>query len=281
MSMDQLVGFYGVGSGDAKLFPRRVQLVKPDTGWQGFVDTWIKPARDAGLRRFLLWMPFGQEVGENDGIRTQTVNGKSFPTRVRFDQYQQAERAGLTWLTTGFVEAIRPLVEDGCQVIAYCGTLGGAPEYENATTVGQRIYLAESLSVFLRAGCDLAFDSAVHSPPWHYVSTVADWLRQGGTRVYCEAMPYLTAPQWASGDVLSVEAQYQNATKSINASLFVNPRLITGELVRMMITPEAGKNWATLYREKVPPALADGHSVCIFAKSFMDQGGKFSELTGA
>lgn len=278
MSADRIVSFLGVASGAATL-PRRVQLVTPATGWQGFVEKYIRPQVDAGCRRFLLWMPFGQETGDNDGLRTQVVGTRKFSTRVRFDQYQQAQRAGLDWLTGGFAEAIRPLSDAGCKVIAYTGTLPGAPEYERERWYRQR-WIDDCLQPFKDANCDLAFDSSILAPCDHYCSRIVNDLSQSSAaKVYCESMPQQVAPHWSTGDVFSVEEQYQNALNPVNRKILVDPAEILGELVRAVISGyPKDHTWLSYYRAKVPQILADGHTACIHVKSFLDQGGKLDEF---
>jgi hypothetical protein len=281
MSLDKIISYWGIGSGSPKVNPRRIQFVT-ESGWLGFVATYLKPQIDLGVSRFLLWMPFGQEFdAERDGLRAQSIGKEVFQTRVRFDQYLLAQAAGMKWLTGDFVEAISPLVKSGCQVIAYCGTLGGAPEYEDADDQERLQLVNGSLAPFMAAGCDLAFDTACRSPEWHYVTDLADHLRDQGVRVYCESMPYLSAPHWSHGDVMASESMYQAAAMPTNAGTFVNPKLIRGELVRGIwgaVEPPY-KTYVDFYSAVVPKAIADGHSVCIQLRHFLAQQGKLEQLT--
>lgn len=282
--LDQLISYFGIASG---IGPRGLQLVTKETGWQGFVDKYIAPQRAQGIRRFLLWMPFGQEIQYVDGkpttagLRTQRVCGQSFASRVRFDAYQLAKQAGLDWVTKGFVEAIRPLVLDGCQVIGYCGALGGAPEFELVSGRDRQRYLADSLEPLRRAGCDIAIDSACLSPSGHYVTPIAYALRTANVRVYCESMPTQLGPHWANGDVISDERQYQVALDPTSRKVLCDPKEITGEIVRgFWMAPPTGMNFVGWYREAIPKVLNEGHSACLHLVGYLREKGEIKDLLG-
>ncbi len=66
--IDRLVAYFGIGSGSDPT-RRYIQYVTPQTGWAGFVQEWIAPLVNQGVRRFLLWMPHGRETT----IRQQLV----------------------------------------------------------------------------------------------------------------------------------------------------------------------------------------------------------------
>lgn len=281
MKLDQLISYWGIGSGSPQVYPRYVQFISPTLSWKQFVEAYINPQRKLGVNRFLLYMPFGQEIT----LRTQVVNRIKFDTRLRFDQYQQALATGLTYITEGFVEAIRPLVDDGCQVIAYTGTPGGAPEIERRRW-DRKKFLYDCLAPFRAANCDIAIDSACRSPAGDYVDQLANQIRtQTAAKVYCESMPRVEAAQWAKGDVISVEEQYQNALIKSNQNILVDPAKIDGEIIRLFTSVQdayvenKAMNWAKWYREKVPGVTNPRHSVCLHLRSFLDAGGKLEELT--
>lgn len=235
--IDRIVSFFGIASGDSKLFARHVHLVDAKTGWRGFMDKYVRPQLDLGVRRFLFWMPFGQ-----DELRDHHVAGRTFKSRVRFDQWQQAlahQRdvpVGQRWMTEGFVEETRKLTDAGCQVIGYTGTFPGSPEYDCASGLQRRAYVEQSLSPFLAAGCDVAFDSAVRAPAWHPLRRITHELRNRNVRVYVEAMPYNATthgdPIWADADVIADESMYLAAVADTQQKLFVHPTQIRGEIVR-------------------------------------------------
>lgn len=278
--IDRIVSFFGIGSGSAAHFPRQVQFVSEKTGWRGFVDQYLAPQRALGIKRFLLWMPFGQ-----DTIVDHRLLGKDRPSRVRFDQFLQAKRAGMTWLTECFGGAIRPLVAEGCQVIAYTGTFADALEWSRMNWLDRAEYVHGSLLPFLEAGCDVAIDTSVAFPDWHPLVEVAEWLRARGVKVYCESMPVSRNPYWGTCGVTATESMYLAAR---NDPAFVAPPKIAGEIVRGFWGPPPapwnadGKlDWAGWYKAKVPQALKDDggkHSVCLQLRAYLNQGGKIEEL---
>jgi hypothetical protein len=275
LSINKIISFWGIGSG-GKPETRFTQFINSKTGWNGFVaQADFQRQLDAGVKRFLLWMPFGR-----DDLRQQTVNGIEYPTVLRFDAYPQAKKANLPWLTTGFADAIKPLTEKGVQVIAYMGSLPGSPEFETESGLVRRAYLDDALEPFEDAECDYCFDTACLAPKSHYCTNIVYGLRRKGTRVYCESMPRADQPHWAEGDVLSSELQYQAALAPGNRSVLCDPKAITGELVRGIwdaVVPPY-KNYVDYYQAVVPKALADGHSVCLQVRHFMAQGGKLEGL---
>jgi hypothetical protein len=221
-------------------------------------------------------MPFGR-----DDLRQQRVNGIDNPTVLRFDAYTQAKKTKLAWLTAGFPDAIRPLTEKGIQVIAYMGSLPGSPEFETESGLVRRAYLDDALEPFEDSECDYCFDTACLAPKSHYCTNIVHGLRRKGTRVYCESMPRADQPHWAEGDVLSSEEQYQAALSPGNRSVLVDPKAITGELIRgiwdlKLAPPKA--TYAEYYPTVVPKAISEGHSVCLQVRHYLNQGGKLEGL---
>lgn len=276
MSVDRLISFWGIGAG-SDTSRRRMQWVTPEGGWPAFVATHLVPQMKLGIRRFLLWMPFGQ-----DELRQQTVGGVTFETRVRFDQYLLARSRGPAWMTDRFAESIAYITREGCQVIAYCGTLPGAPEYEHERWYRDE-WIDACLQPFKRGNCDLALDTIVRSPPGHYGTRLVRELRcrHPGLKVYAESMPLAAQPHWAQGDVISVEAQYQHAASPANRQTLVDPAKIIGELVRMLTDrPAGGNGWRPWYRAAVPRVLGDGHTACVYLQHYLAEHGTLEELVG-
>lgn len=275
--LKQIISWWGIGSGgDASR--RHVQWVEPNDGWQGFVARRIQPLREQGVRRFWLHTPMGHA-----GVL------RSFPpagdTLIRFDQYVEArEKTSFRWLTRGFAEAWLPLTRAGVQVVAYLGTLQGAPEFDDRQRGAQRDFLdrtARSLRPFLAAGCDLAIDSAVLARPGDYTYELVRLLRARGVRTYVESMPRVDAPHWFDADIVSSEEQYQAATRAGNQHVLAPPEKLTGEVVRGFWSAVNRQQYAdhrAWYRAEIPAALARGHSVCLALVHFLNAGGKLSEL---
>lgn len=274
--LDRIISFWGISSG-GNPDVRFTQFINSKTGWRGFVNQPdFKKQLDAGVRRFLIHMPFGREKD----VRQQLVNGQKFDTFYRFDAYQQAVAANLPWLTTGFAEEFKALVDNGCQVIAYMGTLAGSPEFEVASGIARRQWLDGSIEPTEDAGCDYAIDTACRAPSGHYCTNIVDAMRRKGTRVYCESMPRIEADHWCKGDVISSETQYQAAVGDVKRVALCDPSKIVGELVRGLWdpAPQPFKNYADYYKAVVPEVLKAGHTACLQLRHYLNQGGKLEEL---
>jgi hypothetical protein len=276
MSLNRIISFWGIGSG-GNPDVRYTQFIESKRGWRGFVNRAdFQDQLNAGVCRFVLHSPFGREKD----VRWQTVNGEKYDTIYRFDAYQAALQSKLVWLTNGFAEAIKPIVDQGCQVIVYLGSLAGALEYELVSGSERRKWLEGCLKPFKEAGCDYAIDTACRAPLGHYCNDIAEEMRGAGRRVYCESMPRAEADQWCLGDVMSSEEQYQAALNDKTHQALCDPKRIVGELVRGMWQPAPPpyKNYVDYYQAVVPKALADGHSVCLQVRHFLAQGGKLEGL---
>lgn len=276
--LDQIISWWGIGSGgDASR--RHTQWIEPDDGWPGFVERRILPLRGLGVRRFWLHTP----MGHSGVMRNQPVVGD---TLIRFDQWLEArEKPSLGWLTRDFAKAWLPMTRGGVQVVAYLGTLPGAPEFGDLLRGRQRDYfdrLTKSLRPFLDAGCDLALDSAVLSQPGDSVYELVQLLNSRGVRTYIESMPRVDAPHWFGADIVSSEEQFQAASHPGNQHILAPPERLTGELVRgfwSAVDRQKYSDHRAWYRAEIPAALERGHSVCLALIHFLNAGGKLSELT--
>lgn len=277
--LNQIISWWGMGSGgDASR--RHTQWIQPDTGWAGFVDRQIQPLRALGVNRFWLHTPMGHA-----GVV------RNFPpvgdTNIRFDQLLEArEKPSLRWLTRGFAKAWLPLTRADVQVVAYLGTLPGAPEFDDLARGRQRDFfdrLTKSIRPFLDAGCDLALDSSVLSKPGHYVYEFVQLLKSRGIRTYIESMPRVDAPHWFGADIVSSEEQFQAASNPGNQHILAPPERLTGEIVRGFWSAVNRQKYAdhrAWYRAEIPAALARGHSVCLGLVHFLNAGGRLNELAG-
>lgn len=275
--LNQVISWWGIGSGGDPT-RRHTQWIQPQTGWSGFVERHVRPIRELGVKRFWLHTP----MGHSGVVRDQPPIGK---TGIRFDQWLEArEKPSLAWLTKGFARAWLPLTRDNVQVVAYLGTLHGAPEFDDLLRGRQRDFfdrLARSIRPFLDAGCDLALDSALLSPPGHYVYELVQLLKSRGIRVYIESMPRVDAPHWFGADIVSSEEQFQAASNPANQHLLCPPEKLTGQIVRGFWNPPDRQRYTDFrayYRAVIPPALARGHSVCLAMAHFLAAGGTLNEL---
>lgn len=275
--LEQLVSWWGIGSGgDASR--RHAQWIHPESGWAGFVEKHIRPVRALGIQRFWLHTP----MGHSGVTRSFAPVGKS---GIRFDQLLEArEKTSLRWLTQGFAKAWLPLTRANVQVVAYLGTLHGAPEFDDLARGRQRDFfdrLTQSIRPFLDAGCDLAIDSSVLSMPGHYVYEFVRLLKSRGVRVYIESMPRVEATWWYDADIITSEEQFQAASNPGNQHILAPPERLTGEVVRgfwSAVNRQKYADYRMWYQAEIPAALARGHSVCLAMAHFLSAGGTLDDL---
>ena len=156
-------------------------LARYNITWLQFVQQTLVPQTEWGVRRFMLHLPFGKDPTEGP---------------MSFDSYLVAQQRDLQVIWTGFVQAIRPLVEgfytdgDPVEVICYLGSLRVDPSF---IQLKEQAYAAEWISRFwqsiqpvLDAGCSLAFDTGGTFPevgPEYWAVGMVEAL---GTQVYIE-----------------------------------------------------------------------------------------------
>lgn len=275
-SLDKIVCFYGIGSGsDASR--RFVQWVTPARGWAGFVTDYVLPMMQRGIRRFLLWMPHGREAA----TRNQFIGNSWLPTNLRYDAWRLARKSTANnWYTTGFTEAFYPLTTSGIEIIAYVGTLHGAPEFDILPPGQAKWEAAMAIAPFLDARCSIALDTATRSRPGHYVYDLAQLLKSSGYKYYIEPTPQVNGPHWFSSPCVLSDAQWTAVSNPINQWLLAAPSLLSGEIIRGWFNamPAPYANVREWYRFTVPPALAQGHTCCLPLHQYFLTGGTVPEL---
>lgn len=277
-SINQIVCSYGIGAGnDASR--RFVQYVWPARGWKGFVDDYITPMINLGLRRFLLWMPHGVEVTP----RNQLIGNVWRSTNLRYDAWRLArQNASLSWLTTGFAESFYPLTTSGIEIIAYVGTLHGAPEFDSLPSGQAKWDAAMAVAPILDARCSLALDTSICSKPGHYVYDLAQLLKNCGYKYYIEPTPYVDGQQWFSSPCIVSDEQWTAVSNPANWNTLAAPSKLTGEIIRGWFgtRPAIYPTVREWYDWTVPPALALGHTCCLPLTTYLNYGGTLQELLG-
>lgn len=274
--VNQLVAYYGIGSGsDASR--RFVQFVTPAGGWKGFVKDHLEPVAAMGVRRFLLWMPHGREAK----IRNQLIGNNWAPTNLRYDAWRLARNsASYNWFTNGFAEAIYPIVNRGIEVIAYVGTLHGAPEFD-ALPAGQAKWEAiKAIAPLLDARCSLAFDTAIKSNPGHYVYDLIQMLKSGGYKCYIEPTPHVDGQHWFNTPCVVSDAQWSAVIQPGNQYMLAAPSKLKGEIIRGWFNarPSIYSTQRQWFNWTVPQALHQGHTACIPLTEYFYGGGTIAEL---
>lgn len=275
-AVNKIIAYYGIGSG-SNSSRRFVQFVSPQRGWSGFVDDHLKPMMRGGVRRFLLWMPHGREAKS----RQQLMGNKWITTHLRYDSYLLARNnPAHNWFTQGFAEAIYPITSQGVEVIAYVGTLHGAPEF-NSLSGGQIKWQAmKAIAPLLDARCSIALDTSIFSKPGHYVYDFSQSLRQSGYKLYIEPTPYVDAPQWFNTPCVVSNAQWAAVSNPLNHNLLAAPSKLKGEIIRGWFEsrPTTYPTIRAWYNWTVPPAIASGHTCCLPLTEFVASGGKLEDL---
>lgn len=275
-SIDKIVAYFGIGSG-SDATRRYVQYVTPQSGWQGFVNNEILPLINLGIHRFLLWMPHGRETTS----RKQLMGNSWISTYLRYDAWRLAKKnLAYNWFTTGFAEAFYPLTTNGIEVIAYVGTLHGAPEFDQFPS-GQATWEAvKVISPVLDGRCSIAFDSSNRVPSGHYAFNLITLLKFSGYRCYIESTPLANCPHWFSTPCVVSEDQWVNVINPFNWNVLAAPSLLQGEILRGWFgsMPAPYTNIVQWYQWTVPPALAQGYSCCLPLKWYLFFGGSIEDL---
>src|SRR5688500_4845448 len=211
-----IIAWQNIGGSDTNTANRGVGWSIKTLGWQGYVNTYIKPQLAWGAKRIVLSNPFGTLPNE----------------QMRMDQYLHARAAGLTWLTNGFTEAWKPIVDSGVEVIAYFGCMEGDPDF-NITNWQQRFW--DSIAPALNAGMSIAMDAAVIGDANSKSIQAARLLRGRGVEVYVEARPSLKYTHWHDYNIISTEAWWDRSDprRHNDAAGWAAPEsMLKGEVIR-------------------------------------------------
>ena len=275
--IDRIIGYFGIASG-SDTTRRFVQFVEPKGGWQGFVNAQIKPLISQGIRRFLLWMPHGREAQ----ARQQFMGKRWITTTLRFDSYALARKNPFnSWFTQGFAEAFYPITQSGVEVIAYVGTLHGAPEFDSLGAGQAKWEAMKAISPIIDARCSIALDTSIFSKPGHYVYDFAQTLKQSGYKYYIEPTPHVDGQHWFSSPCIVSDSQWSAVCLPGNQNVLAAPSKLKGEIIRgwFDLKPSVYPSFREWYNWTVPPALAQGHSCCLALAAYVREGGSIKELT--
>ncbi len=257
VASDPVVSWLTIGGSTKDASTRRVGWDLKRRGWGGFVRLVVRPQIDWGCRRFVLHNPFGTLPGEP----------------MQFDQYMHARDAGLTWLCEGFVEAWRPVTEEGIEVICYLGKLRDDPDFEELRKRGKYDdWLARawaSLQPALDAGMSIALDASSRADAGHPVYKLAELLRSLGVKVYIEPRPPITHNHWFDYPVVTTEQFWHrsNPEKHISSLWAARDDQLRGEIIRMITrTPQADQP------EKAREVIAEGHTAALYVLGMIREG---------
>jgi len=204
LGREKIVGFYPIGWSADNDATRNVGWNIQSEGWAaGFVRKRILVDLENGYRRFQLHNPFG------------TVAGRP----MQADQFIEAKQAGLDWLTDGFVEAWKPVIDgqytndEPVEVIAYFGTFQGDSDFVELLEDGKTDEWFErawqSLKPALDAGMSIGLDSVADAPADHPAFELAKQIRDRGHKVYIETWPKAGFEHWNDFNFIVNEPRWE------------------------------------------------------------------------
>lgn len=195
-------------------------------GWHEFVKNQAQPYLDIGVQRFILHNPFGMLPDEH----------------MQLDQYFEAlEQPELYKLTQDFVQAWRPVTDQGVEVIAYVGSPRLDPDSKRIEAEAGRAagldYAMRNMQPFLDANMSIALDAAVVADADTLTWDLAKELRSRGVKVYVEARPLAANPHWFDFPVISTNYFWRRSNPAIHPDSAWGARdeQLRDEVLRMMV----------------------------------------------
>lgn len=251
---NRLIAWYPIGRSTGDLSNRQVRNDLVAMGWSSFVNQRVLPQISGrGLNRVMLHNPFG------------TLPGYIEP--MQFDQYLDAQRAGLGWLTEPFGAAWTPVVVQGIQVIAYIGSPVLDKDSQNIVrrqgeAAFVKTHALPSVQSFLDVGMDIALDAAVQSGVDSATFRFVEKLEGLGAQVFVEAGPLAGASHWFSRSVISRDDTWLAREGD---SAFAQRGALSGEIIRLFPISAAWINGhsASAWPADMCSALAQGDSVLV------------------
>jgi len=232
-------------------------------GWQGFVNRYVQPAIAWGATRILLINPFGTKANEP----------------MQLDQFLHAQQEGLTWLTQGFVQAWKPIIDSGIEVIGYVGTMEND---SNFTSSNWQTRFWASLKPLLDAGMSIGLDGAGAAAATTKTGQGVQLLRAQGAEVYVEPRPAVTNTAVHRLGVITTEDFWDrsNPERYPDSAWAATDAMIRGEVIRLLSGPPAGKSWAepSWYPAYMRDILAQGNSAAIGIDLLIHLGVSLEEL---
>ncbi len=233
-------------------------------GWRQYVRDGALPEIALGSRRILLSNPFGCLPDE----------------AMQFDQLLVAKGAGLDWIDRDFVASWKPITAAGVEVIAYFGAAD--PDFTkragpNADKNAWFDRFFASIKPALDSGMSIAIDSSVMTPENSPLYEAIERLRAMNVPVYVEPRPAKKF-RWATNfPVISVDAFWHMSNPAENTGAIpwaVPTEELTGEIIRFIQSPPAGKNWTQRdwFAPNVRDILAEGHTAAISFQSLEHDG---------
>ncbi len=270
----RIISFLLIGGSTTEIEDRCVGWSLRQRGWDGFVRLVVRPQLNAGVRRIQIHNPFGTLPDES----------------MQFDQYIHSRSAGLAFLTEGFVDAWKPVIQgrytqgEPVEVIAYLGKLQDDPDFQKLQDAGDnKGWLARavvSLSLPLEAGMSIGFDASASATEQSPTHRLTELLQSLGTRVYIEARPYKNTPHWFDNNVIITDKFWKRSDPQRypgdSGKWAARNDQLTGEIVRIVFPEHAEDpdNWKRDLRR----VLDDGHTAAVPVYNMLGNGKRLEDL---
>ncbi len=231
---ERLIAWHPIGGSSPRAENRHVGWRIPQQGWNRYVRLHVQPQLRLGVRRVLIHNPFGHEP---------------ITEPMAFDQYAEAQEAGLTGLTDGFTEAWKPVVDgaytngEAVEVICYLGSIdidrdfvkmrAGEPTGWSARWV-QRVFT--SIEPALSSGMSFGFDSSSDLPADSAEFKLIELIDALGHRCYVESRPLADKPHLWRFNVISTHRHWfrSDPDKHEGADHNARNRDLKGEIVVLL-----------------------------------------------
>lgn len=196
----RIIGWINVGYTSAERADHLIGRGLKEHGWPRVIERDVAPQLRWGARRFMIHNPFG---------------ARSELMVMQFDQFVEAQEAGLDWATKGFVSAWKPVVQglytDGqaIEVIGYIGSITQDQEmqalYLSGDLEGWTRRAQASIAPLLEAGMSIAFDAGSLIEEDHPGYDLIRELQSQGVKVYIETYPKADKPHLHDIPVIMLE----------------------------------------------------------------------------
>jgi hypothetical protein len=236
----QFIAYIGVANGSSADNPRCINagILPPPYDWHrltGAPDPGLNSIGllnkyyNAGFRRIMLWMPFGQDLIDDTGELANdawefetTLNGMPYSgiNHLMLDHYLRCpddEQYGS--LKSTFVPAIGSwtAAHPDVELIVYTGNhltdnSVMEPDWSVMPALEREERFWASIQPFLDVGASIAFDvGSIVGPaqPSAWLAVLFEELRQMGVRVYVEPFPYAPNTNLFSYGAISLTAHYR------------------------------------------------------------------------
>ena len=277
---DQLIGWANVGWSANNSLTLNVNRILFVEGWKSYIERQVLPQLRWGVRRFQVHNPFGTRAG----------------TVMQFDQYLEAQQRGLTWLTEGFVESWKKVIEghytngEPVEVIAYLGAINLDPDLSVLLRKGDleawQQLVDDSVQPFLDAGMSIGFDSASRLDADETEFQYIKQLEESGTEVYIESWPDASKAHLLEMNIVALErniaSRAEQRKRTFGPNRPAHRRELQGELVRMMTRPpeDGSEDWSDIawLIDDAVNAISAGDTVALDTKALEGFGISMQDL---